>query len=308
MTFSNAQKEKLLEISQGEVLFDEPMAAYSTMKIGGPADALIRPRDTQKLKEVMGYAISNEMPYMFWGAGSDILVRDKGMRGLIIQLSQGFNDLTISGENADEIFVAAGAGLQTAALVRFTSDNGLKGTEWLAGIPGTIGGNVLTNAGTPEGSIADVIEEIGIVDRGLKELTVKRKALEFSYRSLKLPRSTAVVRAVLKLKRDDASQVKERINQIMVKRKTTQPYDAPTLGCIFKNPKEGRAGILIDEAGLKGVRVGKARVSELHANFIVNEDGAAARDVEILIGLIRERVKQKFGVVLETEIRIIGET
>lgn len=307
MTLSSTQKEQLLDISQGEVLFDEPLAAYSTMRVGGLADALVRPRDVSKLKEVMGYAVAQELPYVFWGAGSDTLVRDKGVRGLVIRLGVGFNELSITGEGSGEVFVSAGAGLHTATLVHFASDNGLTGVEGLTGIPGSIGGNVLTNAGTPDGCIADVIEEITVVDRGLRELTIKRKALEFSYRSFKLPRSTAVVRTLLKLKKDDSARIKERINQMMEKRKSTQPYDAPTLGCIFKNSQGGKAGALIEEAGLKGVRVGKARISEMHANFIVNEDGATARDVEVLMGLVKERVKQRFGVILETEIRIIGE-
>lgn len=316
MTITRPQKEKVLELTNGDVLFDEPLAGHSTIRIGGPGDALVRPRDNDSLKKIIGFAVEQEIPYMFLGAGSNTLIRDKGVRGLIINFADGFKQLEVIQETPEEIVILAGAGLHTGNLVKFASDNGLGGVEGLTGIPGVVGGNILTNAGTAWGCMADVIEEITVVDRQLKQLCIKRKALEFSYRSLRLPRSTAVINAVLKLKRDDKGAVAGRINEIWEKRKSTQPYNFPTLGCVFKNPADSKeqkgvrfdgAGALIDDAGLKGVRVGRARVSELHANFIVNEGGATARDVEVLIGLVKEQVKQKFGVSLETEIKITGE-
>lgn len=309
---SDIQKSALLEISRNAVRFDETMAAHSTMHVGGPADAFVVPQDTEMLKAVMGWAIENEVPYTFLGGGSDTLVRDSGVRGIVIHLRDGFGRLEISHESGDEMFVSADSGVHTGVLLRFAKEKGLSGVEGLTGIPGTVGGNVMTNAGTALGWISDVTEEITVVDRQLRELTVKRKGLEFSYRQLKLPRSTAVIRALLKLKKDDPAAIEERMNGLLEKRSTTQPRGYPTLGCVFKNPEKGgkqkgSAGALIDEAGLKGVRVGKARVSEVHANFIVNEGGATAKDVEILIGLVRENVKERFGVTLEAEIHIIGE-
>ena len=309
---SDVQKSAILEIARDQVRFDEPMTVHSTMHVGGPAEAFIVPRDTLMLKAVMGWASENEVPYTFMGGGSDTLVRDSGIKGIAIHLREGFNKLDISHESGDEIFVTADGGVHTGVLVRFAKEKGLAGVEGLAGIPGTVGGNVLTNAGTSLGWISDVVEEITVVERQLRELTIKRKALEFSYRCLKLPRSAAVIRALLKLKRDDPVAIEKRTAELLEKRKTTQPQGYPTLGCIFKNPqKDGKqklsAGSLIDEAGLKGVRVGKARVSEIHGNFIVNEGGALAKDVEILIGLVREHIKEKFGIILETEIHIIGE-
>lgn len=318
MSIGDIRKSELLEIARDAVRFDEPLAGYSTMRIGGPADAFVAPRDVETLKSVMRWAADNDMTYIFLGGGSDTLIRDGGIRGVVIRLKDGFEHLGVSHESGEDVFVSAQAGVPTGTLVRFTKEKGLKGIEGLAGIPGTVGGNVITNAGTSLGWISEVVEEIAVVDRQIRELTIKRKALEFSYRRLKMSRSTAVVRALLKLKRDDPAAIEKRMNDLLEKRKATQPYGQPTLGCIFKNPgNESRvtrdasrvvsAGALIDEAGLKGVRVGKARVSEIHANFIINEGGATAKDVEILIGLVREHIKEKFGILLEPEIRIVGE-
>lgn len=324
---NDAQKSVLLEIVRDAVRFDEPLTNYSTMSIGGPADALVVPRNCEMLKSVVQWAVENEVPYMFLGGGSDTLIRDDGVRGIVIRLKEGFNRLEVSHESGGDVFVIAEAGVTTGTLVSFAKENGFKGVEGLSGIPGTVGGNVMTNAGTSLGWISEVIEEATVVDRQIKELTIKRKALEFSYRRLKMPRSTAVVRALLKLKRDDPAAIEQRMKELLEKRKATQPHSRPTLGCIFKNPGDQSrvtparqsisggshasrvvsAGRLIDEAGLKGVRVGGARVSEIHANFIINEGGATAKDVEILIGLIRENIKEKFGILLEPEIRIVGD-
>lgn len=327
MRLTDVQKSEILEIARDAVRFDETLAGYSTMKIGGPADVFVTPRDVGMLKSLMKWVADNDITYMFLGGGSDTLFRDGGVRGFVIRLKEGFERLDVSHESGEEVFVFAGAGVSTGALVRFAREKGLKGCEGLAGIPGTVGGNVMTNAGTSVGWISDIVEEIKVVDRQPRELTMKKKALEFSYRRLRLPRSTAVTGALLKLKRDDPQLIEQRANELLEKRRTTQPHGQPTLGCVFKNPGAGTrnpepgtrspvpgsrsrivsAGALIDEAGLKGVRVGKARVSEVHANFIINEGGASSKDVEVLIGLVREHIREKFGIILEPEIHIAGE-
>ncbi len=312
MMLTVTQKNLLLEIGRDSVRFDEPMAAHSTMKIGGPADAFVVPRDIETLKAVMRFAVENEVPYITIGGGSDTLIRDGGIRGIVIHLREGFNRFEVSREEGEDVLILADAGVSSGAVTRFAAEQGLSGLEGLAGIPGTVGGNIITNAGTSLGWISNAIDEITVVDRQIRELTMKKKALEFSYRHLRMPRSTSVVRALLRLKRGDKAEIETKMNGLLEKRKTTQPYGQPTLGCTFRNPEKGgkhgsSAGALIDEAGLKGIRVGKARVSEIHANFIINEGGATAKDVEILIGLVRERVKEKFSVLLETEIHVIGE-
>lgn len=312
MPLSSVQKNELVAIALDGVRFDERMAPHSTIRIGGPVDAFVLPRDIETLKSVMRWAVESEIPHLFLGWGSDTLVRDGGVRGVVINTAQGFKRIEIACESGDDVFVTAESGVSTSTLVHFATENSLSGVEGLAGIPGTVGGNIITNAGTSLGSISDVVDEITIVDRQLKELTIKRKALEFSYRRLKLPRSTAVIRTLLKLRRGNCQEIKQKIGVFLEKRRQTQPVGVLTLGCIFKNPqKDGKksssAGGLIDEAGLKEIRVGKARVSDVHANFIINEGGATARDVEVLIGLIRERVKEKFGILLEPEIHVVGE-
>ncbi|PIU57870.1 MAG: UDP-N-acetylenolpyruvoylglucosamine reductase [Deltaproteobacteria bacterium CG07_land_8_20_14_0_80_38_7] len=315
MTLTNEQKEKLSLIAKDSVLFDEKLSSYSSIRIGGIADAIVTPKSTDILKEVMQFAVDEGLLYVFLGGGCKTLVRDGGFRGIIIRLKEGFNNIEISHESDDIVYLQVGAGFNTAGLVQFASDHGFSGVECLAGVPGTVGGNIVTNAGTSEGCVGDIIEEIKIIDRAGRELTVKRKALEFSYRSLKLTRSTAIVSATLKLKRDQEAKVRESVDKLLERRKTTQPWGALTLGCVFKNiiktsgkiKKVTSAGQVIDELGLKGVRVGRARISDKHANFIVNEGGATARDFEILVGMIKERVKEKYGMTLESEVKIIGE-
>ncbi len=312
MVLTDIEKSELLEIARDAVRFDEMLSNHSTMKVGGPADIFVSPLDMETLKNIMGWATDREISYMFLGAGSDTLIRDGGFKGLVIHLEKGWEEMAISHESAENIFVSAGAGVSTGALVRFAKENGLKGVEGLAGIPGSVGGNVMTNAGTSLGWISEIIEEITVVDRQRRELTMKRKALEFSYRRLKLPRSTAVVKALLKLGRDEPAAIKARMTELLEKRRATQPHGQPTLGCVFKNPQKDAgskmsAGALIEEAGLKGVRVGRARVSEVHGNFIINEGGATAKDIEVLMGLVKERIKEKFSLVLEAEIHVVGE-
>lgn len=315
MTLSGVQKERLLEITEGGAKFDEPLSAYSAIKIGGPAYAVVSPRDVGMLKDIILWSTGEGLSYMSLGNGSNTLIRDGGFKGLVINFRKTFSEIQTVGETGEDLSLSVGAGLNTATLVQFAAENGFSGVEGLAGIPGTIGGNIITNAGTFLGCIADVVDEITVVDRSVKEFSIKRKGLQFSYRSLKMPRSTAVVGALLKLKKGDPGTIKNLIEESLERRKKTQPWGALTLGSIFKNPsgaksnEEGgrKAGSLIEEAGLKGVRVGDARISDKHANFIVNEGGASARDIEILIALIKERVKEKFGVVLETEIKIVGE-
>ncbi len=313
MTLTGKQQDYLQEIAKDCVIFEEKMSKYSTIKIGGLVDALVSPKNIDMLKSIMTWAKQERIPYLFLGAASNTLIRDGGFRGMIIRLKKGFDQLEVINETDEEVCLSVQAGLSTATLVQFAAENGFSGLEFLAGMPGNVGGNVLTNAGTNQASIADVLEEISVVDRSAKEMTIKRKGLDISYRNLKLPRSTAVVKAVFRLKKSSPEQVKKQVEDLIEKRKQTQPWGQLSLGCVFKNPAAGKgkknisAGKLIDELGLKQVRVGQARVSEKHANFIINEGTATARDVEILMGLLKEKVKQHFGLTLEPEIRIIGE-
>lgn len=302
------QREELnLCLPLGRVSFDEPMSRHSTMGVGGPAEAFVCVEDVDELKRVIGWASEHRIDYRFWGGGSNTLVRDGGLRGITIKLGRCFDGALAEMSNGDDVFVRVGAGQATKGFVRWAIDEGLLGLHILAGVWGSVGGNLITNAGTRLGSIGDVVEEITLVDRGCRELTLKRKALRFEYRSLKLPRTQAVTSCLLRLRRSTKEEVGAMIGEILRQREASQPVGVKSLGCIFKNPGKVSAGLLIEDAGLKGVRVGGARVSPKHANFIINENNATARDITVLMGLIRERVKEQSSITLETEISVVGE-
>ncbi len=294
-------------LPEGRVLFDEPMSNHSTMGVGGRAEAYLVVDNEEELKSVMAFADENGVDYHFWGAGSNVLVRDGGLHGLVIRLGEGFEGIETDRDTPEGVYVYVGSAVSTPRFVNWCSENGLSGVEWLAGMPSTVGGNVLMNAGMGDNSISDVVEEVTLINRDRKTLSIRKKVLRFEYRKLKVPRTAVVSRALLKLKRVERSEVVTKTQAFFEKRKGSQPQGAKSLGCIFKNPGKGSAGMLIDEAGLKGVRVGGARISNVHANFILNENGATAKDVLVLMSLIRDRVKQYAGVILENEIIIIGD-
>ena len=277
------------------------------MGVGGAVEAYIVAEDVDELKKAISWAVERDVEFRMWGGGSNTLVRDGGLRGLAISLGKGFDFTTVERSSDGDVFVSIGAATPTAKLVRWASEEGLSGLERLAGCYGTLGGNVLTNAGTDIGAIGDLVEELTVVDREGRELTMKRSALRFEYRSLKLPRTMAIVRALLKLSKSTSDEVTAKVAERMVHREETQPTGVRSLGCVFKNPEKPAAAVLIEEAGLKGVRIGGARVSSIHANFIINEGKATARDIVVLMNLMRERVKDQSGIVLESEIEIVGD-
>lgn len=302
------QREELAGLfPQGTVRFDEPMSRHCTMRVGGPAEALATVEDVDQLKRLLEWASERRVDYLFWGGGSNTLVRDGGIRGLVVKLGGNFDFIKIDHRSGGEAFLSAGAATPTARLIGWCAENGVSGLEPLAGVCGTVGGNLITNAGTEEGRIADAVDEITVVDRDRRELTFKRPGLRFEYRKLKLPRTFAIIRALFRLEDDDGAAISGRVDEILRRRAGAQPEGVASLGCVFKNPGKTAAGFLIEEAGLKGVRVGGARVSTVHANFIVNEGGATARDVIVLMNLVRDRVREQTGFTLEPEINVVGD-
>lgn len=289
------------------VKFDESLSRYTTIGIGGPAESFVVVDSVDELKTVLDFTSEQMIDFRILGGGSNTLVKDGGLRGLLIKLGDGFDTIVVERAIDDDVYVSVGSATSTRRLVKWAADEGLSGLEILAGVWGSVGGNLISNAGTGEGSIGSVVEELTLVSREKRELTMKKQALKFEYRSLKIPRTATIVRTLLKLTRSTPSYVHSKVATLIEKRRATQPMGVKSLGCIFKNPPKTSAGILIEDAGLKGVRVGGARVSSVHANFIVNEGNSTARDVIVLMNLVRERVKESSGIVLETEIEIIGE-
>lgn len=306
MMESKLQKE--LKTLLGEaVQFDVPLSLYTSIRIGGPASALVTANNLESLKKVVVFCRQQSLPYYMLGKGSNTLVLDGGFRGVVVHLADGFRQFGIQTTTGDVVIVRADGGVPTQQLVRWATMEGLTGLERLAGVPGTVGGNIMMNAGTNLGEIGELVESVAILNNQGNEKTLERSSLKFQYRSSNLPLTAVVVSTLLRLQKGEREKIEAKVREVFEKRSLAQPVEIPNLGSIFKNPKGKKAWELIEEAGLKGVRVGKARISEKHANFIVNEGGATAKDVLILIELVKEKVKKMFDIVLEREIRVIGE-
>ncbi len=284
---------------RGEVRFDEPLGRYTSMKIGGPSDALAVPADEGDLREVLLAARAARVPVMVLG-GTNIVVRDGGIAGVVLRLS-GLKSIRPAGTN--RLYVEAGALFPT--LAHAAKDAGLSGLEFACGIPGTVGGAVVMNAGTRDGEIADVLEHVSLMTLEGDIVEIPAAKLGFRYRESHLPPGVLVGCTVV-LRADDSAAIDARMQVILEYRRQTQPLHLPNAGCIFKNPPGGSAGRLIDELGLKGFRIGGVQVSERHANFMVNAGGGTAKDLTALIRHVGGRVERERGVTLELEVKIVG--
>jgi len=293
--------EELRATLRGKVLSHEPMVLHTSFKIGGPADLLVIPEDVKDLKAALAFARSKGLPSWVMGSGSNTLVRDGGIRGMVI-LSNAFQELTRVGNE-----VTAGAGARVSRLLAFCSKQGLTGLEILSGVPGTVGGAVWGNAGAWGGSTFDHLARVQVVTDEGEELTREREAIPFRYRFSGLPKGSVIVQATFALAPGDPTAIRQQISRWLVQRNTTQPVEFRSAGSIFKNPPRDYAGRLVEAAGVKGTRIGGAKISEKHGNFFVNLGDARAADVLALVALARERVRATTGVDLELEIRVVGE-
>ncbi|MBI2340588.1 MAG: UDP-N-acetylmuramate dehydrogenase [Deltaproteobacteria bacterium] len=314
VVIKDAVRDRLAREFKGEVLTKEPMSRHTSIRIGGPADAFLVPSGLDDLIAALRIAREENIPFTMLGAGSNTLVKDGGIRGFVAVLGKFFAELQVAWESEIEADVAVGAGVGITAFVNFTRDLSLTGAEPLVGIPGTIGGAIVMNAGARGREIKDIVREITVLTREMETVKIPREKLEFEYRNLKIPRTHIVIGGLFRLHKGKAKEIAESVRNYQKKRVETQPLQFPNLGSVFKNPPPHKkrgvqlyAARLIDEAGLKNVRVGGARISEKHANFIINENNARAQDVIILIGLIKDRIRETTGVVLETEVKIVGE-
>ncbi len=289
------------------LLRDEPLKPYTSFKVGGPADLLALPKTAEELTALLGYAAQQNIPVTLLGGGTNVLVSDKGIRGLVIITRELKSGIRIEASSPKETLVAAAAGERLSSVCRFALDHSLSGLEFAAGIPGTLGGALAMNAGTKAGDMSGIIRDIKIVDpRTLTLEIVERKNLEFSYRCLELP--GIIVAATLALKPADRLEVERTVQENLSFKKSTQPISVASAGCFFKNPAQGMpAGELIEKSGLKGISINGARVSDLHANYIINTGNAACDDILRLKQHIQDTVFNAFKIKLETEVRIEGE-
>lgn len=294
-------RERLQGLIRGQILVEEPLRHHTYFRIGGPAEVMVYPADLEDLKALLELARDDSVPVLVIGGGSNMLVLDGGVEGVVINLSRTFLDLSaIDGQ------IRCGAGVRTSRLLAFSAKHGLTGFEGLTGVPGTVGGAIRGNAGTPLGTILDHLEWVRLVDSSGQERLLSRREMSVSYRHCALPAGTVVVEAAFALQTGDPVEIRRTISRLLVRRNQTQPVEYRSAGCIFKNPPGGFAGRLVELAGLKGLRRTGAEISDRHGNFIVNLGGATAADVIWLIDRARAEVRAKTGVALELEIRVVG--
>ena len=301
MTLYEILREKL----PGALLLEnEPMAAHTTFKVGGRADVLLSVRSEEELKNAVLAARGIGCAVTFIGRGSNLLVRDGGIRGLVIRLGEEFGGIEVREDR-----IEARAGESLARLSNRAMEAGLSGLEFASGIPGSVGGAMAMNAGAYGGQMADVTERARVMDTATGEICeMELEQLSMGYRtSLVLEKGLLVTSALFRLKTGDRALIKAQMDELNRRRREKQPLNYPSAGSTFKRPEGYFAGALIEQAGLKGACVGGAQVSELHAGFIVNRGNATASDVLSLIGLVQQRVLENSGVTLETEVRIVGQ-
>lgn len=291
----------LRQVVRGEVRVDEPMSRHTSWRVGGPADWYVTPVDRADLEAAVRYAYRHGVPVVVLGHGTNVLVRDEGIRGMVVATQRALDYVVI-----EDTAVRAGAGTSLPTLARRVAARGLSGLEFGVGIPGTLGGALVMNAGAGEGEMSRVVRWVEVLEPdGVARL--EPDALAYGYRRSSLQgRRAAILEAGLELRRDDPGAIAARMQKHLDHRARTQPIGTANAGSVFKNPPGDYAGRLLEAAGAKGLAVGDAHVSMEHANFIVNRGTATASDVLALIDLLRERVEQRFGVRLELEVEVLG--
>lgn len=296
--------EKLSKIVEKEqILIEEPMKKHTTFRIGGPAEYLILPQTAEEIADVVKLCRQEEIPWYIVGNGSNLLVADEGVRGVVIQLLRNFNQIQVEGCQ-----IRMQAGVQNAAVAKRALDASLTGFEFAAGIPGTIGGAVVMNAGAYGGEMKDILKEVTVLDQNGMIRTIPAEELELGYRTSIIARKGYVVlEAVIVLKTGDPKEIKAAMDDLKEKRVTKQPLEYPSAGSTFKRPEGYFAGKLIMDAGLRGFSVGGAQISEKHCGFVINKGNATAKDVTELMDETKKIVMEKFGVALEPEVKRLGQ-
>ncbi|MGA5711948.1 UDP-N-acetylmuramate dehydrogenase [Bacillus bombysepticus] len=294
---------ELIEADVGRVLVNEPLARYTTMKIGGPADILIVPKHVAGIEKTLQLVKQYKTKWTVIGRGSNLLVSDQGIEGVVIRLGEGLDHLEVEKHK-----VRVGSGYPLIKLSTLLSRQGLAGLEFASGIPGSVGGAVYMNAGAHKSDISIVLSKALILFEDGTIAWLTNKELEFSYRSsvLQTKRPGIVLEAEFQLQAGKREEIVRSMQNNKDYRRETQPWNHPCAGSIFRNPIPHFAGDLVEKAGLRGYRIGGAQISEMHGNFIVNTGGASAQDVLSLIELIKHTIKDKFDVDMHTEVEIIG--
>ncbi len=285
------------------VLLHEPMNKHTSFRIGGPADIMVLPSDENEIIDILKYCSGNAIPIFIMGNGSNLLVRDKGIRGVVLKIGESFSDAMAEGTR-----IVAQSGILLSKLSRLALGESLTGLEFASGIPGSLGGAVAMNAGAYGGEMKDVVVAVNAVDISGQRVRLKSSMLEFGYRtSIVQKKGLIVLDVVLELARGNSQRIRATMNELNRRRREKQPLSYPSGGSAFKRPEGAFAGKLIQDAGLKGYSVGDAQVSPKHSGFIINTGNATCADVVQLIEIIQNKVYEKFGIALCPELKIVGE-
>ena len=294
------------KMKNSEIKTNEDMSKHTSFKVGGKADIFIKINDIQDLKYILDFTKKNNIPLTIIGNGSNVLVKDNGIRGITIYLN--FDDIQIDEEQNGEVIVTVGSGVKLAMLAVILQKKGIAGFEFASGIPGTIGGAIRMNAGAYGKEMKEVVENVTYMDEEGNKHKLENEQMDFSYRYSRFKeKQEIIIEAQLKFQKEDAEKIKERMDEYRKARMEKQPIDMPSAGSTFKRGTNYISAKLIDDAGLKGYEIGGAQVSEKHAGFIVNKGNATAQDILDLIDYVIKVVYEKFGKILELEVEVIGE-
>ena len=300
------KKKLLAELSKNPTVSlysNELMSKHTSFKVGGPADIFVVPQNIQAVFDMLAHCRHYEIPLTVLGNCSNVLVKDKGIRGVVLKIGGGLTDVEVNGDN-----IMSGAGVLLSTLANTALSCDLSGLEFAAGIPGSVGGGVFMNAGAYDGELKNVVEWVDAVDLEGNLMKYSNEQMQFGYRkSIFSDNEQIILTAAFKLSLGNNEQIKEKMNDFAQRRRSKQPLELPSAGSTFKRPEGHFAGKLIQDAGLCGVIVGGAQISEKHAGFIVNRGGATAADILQLMEKVQEKVQALFGVHLQPEVRIIGE-
>lgn len=290
-------------LGRNHVLTDEPMKQHTTFKIGGPADYFLLPETGEEVGEIIKICRKTDTPYFILGNGSNLLVGDGGYRGAVIQVYRNMSAVTVEGTT-----ITAQAGALLSAVAAAAKNASLTGFEFAGGIPGTVGGAAVMNAGAYGGEMKDVLVEVTVMDAEGKIFAIPAEKLELGYRTSVIKKAGYIVlEAKIRLKEGDQEAIRERMKELTIQRTTKQPLEYPSAGSTFKRPEGYFAGKLVMDSGLRGYQVGGARISEKHCGFVINAGDATAKDVRTLMDNVRDIVYEKYGVTLEPEVKFLGE-
>ena len=296
-------KNKIINLFNSKILIDEPLRKHTTFGVGGNASIFIYPKDKNDLVKLLKYVSKENIDIFFMGSGSNLLVSDKGFDGIIISLKKSFKNFKVN----DSLEANIGTGVMLGHMVRLLTKKSVKGLESLVGVPGTLGGAVIMNAGAYGSEISNYLISIKVLDLNGNEKIYKKDDINFSYRFSSISNQEIVIEAKFKFKKGNLGNITKNKSDASKKRRNSQPLQFRSAGSIFKNPKSNiAAGYLIDKSNLKGLRIGDAEISTKHANFIINHGNASSGDILQLIKIIKKTVKKKFDINLELEVKLLG--